>query len=295
MPRLPHDVLIDERRLSAGVPLQCGSCRAVFASPPPPPSAGPAPSPLIECRTCGTWFICLLPPGARVACAACATPLIVPGPVSDEVQLFRPAPPAPPPAPATTATIECPNCFARFLADLPGGTPVSCSQCGKVFKTKSRDRGDEVQVVRYLPGEGLMDVPPRPRAAPPPAAPRRESTPQCRWYSSPTVDLIVWFDGQGAPRAFRLCYDKQGRERAVTWNEGRLAHASVDKGEDRDPLSIKPIDVLISDVEFDALEIVKHFESVRAQVPPVVAQFVDETLRARTVGVPVATPKGPPS
>lgn len=277
---------IDSRRLSPGAPLECGACKTIFSSPPVPPSDSAAPSPLIECRSCGTWFVSLLPPGARVACANCSTPLVVPeGP-----GLARPAAPATTP----TTTIECPTCFARFVADLPGSTPVSCSQCGKVFKTKARDRGDEVQVVRYLPGEGLMDVP-RPRAPPPPPAPRRESTPQRRWFSSPTVDLIVWFDDQGAPRSFRLCYDKQGRERAVTWNEGRLSHASVDKAEDRDPLSLKPIDVLISDVEFDTEEILKHFESVRTQVPEHVARVVDETLRQRTVGVPLAAPKGPPS
>lgn len=291
---------IDSRRLTAGVQLQCSACRAVFSSPRPPSGEAAAPSPVVECRSCNTWFVCLLPPGSRASCPTCASALVVPGPVSDQVLILRPEPQVPPVSEgrvASNATIECPTCFARFVADLPGGTAVSCGQCGKVFKTKARDRGDEVQVVRYLPGEALMDVAPRPRVpAPPPApAPRRESTPQRRWFSSPTVDLIVWFDGQGALRSFRLCYDKQGRERAVTWNEGRLAHASVDKAEDRDPLSLKPIDVLINDIEFDTEEILKHFASVRAQVPVMVARFVEEKLRERTVGVPLAAPKGPPN
>ncbi|MFN9943562.1 MAG: hypothetical protein ACK56I_29225, partial [bacterium] len=69
-----------------------------------------------------------MPPGSHTSCPTCASALVVPGPVSDQVLILRPETPELPPTvmrarPAPSkATVECPNCRARFVADLPGGT-----------------------------------------------------------------------------------------------------------------------------------------------------------------------------
>ncbi|MGH9941891.1 MAG: hypothetical protein ACRD9R_05980 [Pyrinomonadaceae bacterium] len=55
-----------------------------------------------------------------------------------------------------------------------------------------------------------------------------------RWFEDDYFDLIVWCEptGQGEIVRFQLCYDKQARERAVTWQRGEgFAHEPVDTGE----------------------------------------------------------------
>jgi len=38
-----------------------------------------------------------------------------------------------------------------------------------------------------------------------------------RWFTDDYFDLIVWYGDQNAMIGFQLCYDKQGKERALTW------------------------------------------------------------------------------
>jgi hypothetical protein len=53
-----------------------------------------------------------------------------------------------------------------------------------------------------------------------------------RWFSDDDMDLIVWYMEAGAIHGFQLCYDRQGRERAFTWDEKHgPSHARVDAGE----------------------------------------------------------------
>lgn len=55
-----------------------------------------------------------------------------------------------------------------------------------------------------------------------------------RWFEDDYFDLIVWCDtvAPGEIVRFQLCYDKRGRERALTWQQGLgFAHEAVDTGE----------------------------------------------------------------
>ncbi len=55
-----------------------------------------------------------------------------------------------------------------------------------------------------------------------------------RWFSSSRLDLFVWYGASEAPVGFQLCYDKDGWERALTWNApDRFSHEVVDDGEGR--------------------------------------------------------------
>lgn len=189
--------------------------------------------------------------------------------------------------------IECRGCLARFVADLPGGTAVQCTQCGLVFKTPHRDRGDEVQVVGLEPGRGLFERQPRPRVTvpelghperpPPPDVLREIGDPTSgrRWFLSRAVELIVWLSETGEPRAFRLCYDKTTRERAVTFSDGRFSHAVVDSGEQLDALGYKQTGMLESELEFDAEQLLAVFDLIREEVPVELGRFVERALRSR--------------
>jgi hypothetical protein len=53
-----------------------------------------------------------------------------------------------------------------------------------------------------------------------------------RWFSDDDMDLIVWYSEAGAATGFQLCYDREGRERAFTWDaDSGMTHAGVDGGE----------------------------------------------------------------
>jgi hypothetical protein len=53
-----------------------------------------------------------------------------------------------------------------------------------------------------------------------------------RWLTDDFFDLIVWYEPGGNIHGFQLCYDKQDRERAFTWQTDRgFTHSAVDGGE----------------------------------------------------------------
>jgi hypothetical protein len=53
-----------------------------------------------------------------------------------------------------------------------------------------------------------------------------------RWFTDEFFDLIVWYDEKRTLVGFQLCYDKEGRERALTWTrEHGFQHNRIDDGE----------------------------------------------------------------
>lgn len=55
-----------------------------------------------------------------------------------------------------------------------------------------------------------------------------------RWFTSDTMDLIVWVDESDGPTQLQLCYDKglHRAERALTWkHKTGYTHTAVDDGE----------------------------------------------------------------
>jgi hypothetical protein len=54
-----------------------------------------------------------------------------------------------------------------------------------------------------------------------------------RWFSSATMDLIVWLDEDCEAVAFQLCYDKSHHEKALVWrvDSPQLTCQRVDDGE----------------------------------------------------------------
>jgi len=63
-----------------------------------------------------------------------------------------------------------------------------------------------------------------------------------RFMNDSYFDLYVWFKPDGEFYGFQLCYDKAGRERALTWLSDRgFSHHAVDSGEDYPAANCSPV------------------------------------------------------
>jgi hypothetical protein len=117
--------------------------------------------------------------------------------------------------------------------------------------------------------------------------------PHRRWFSSMAMDLIVWCDNAGTPRAFQLCYDKPHQERALTWKpETGYSHDAVDDGESGGA-SFKCTPVLVADGYFDARRAARLFKRASKQMPSDIVQFVASKIRQHpNFASRRSTPKG---
>jgi hypothetical protein len=113
---------------------------------------------------------------------------------------------------------------------------------------------------------------------------------QRRWFTDEYFDLIVWHDGDGLPTGFQLCYDKNDRERALTWRSGRgYSHERVDDGEIPGRAKMSP--VLVPDGSFARSTIAALFLEDSGAIDPEIRRFVHARLLA---GVGIYGPAAPP-
>jgi hypothetical protein len=100
-----------------------------------------------------------------------------------------------------------------------------------------------------------------------------------RWFTDEFFDLIVWYGDEGAPTGFQLCYDKQERERAITWTKAHgFQHNKIDAGET--PGHAKMTPVVVADGVFNRDPVMEKFQRAAARLPPEVSDFVSRTLRS---------------
>ncbi len=103
--------------------------------------------------------------------------------------------------------------------------------------------------------------------------------PARRWFTSSKTDLYIWVDERGSPIGFQLCYDKQHRERALTWTEGSgFCHMAVDGGESR-PGRYKGAPILVADGAIDARQILGEFLGEAKSLPVEFVRIVESQLR----------------
>ncbi len=100
-----------------------------------------------------------------------------------------------------------------------------------------------------------------------------------RWMSDDYFDLIVWYDPDGGVHGFQLCYDKPGRERALTWTRADGArHERIDTGE-YDPRANRT-PVLMPDGSFPAdvvrVEFVSRSAKLIEPIRTLVLSMIDE-------------------
>ncbi len=115
----------------------------------------------------------------------------------------------------------------------------------------------EIKGARQIPGEGFR-----------------------RWFTDDDCDLIVWYDAAAADAApaarlkgFQLCYDKTGRERALTWTrEHGFQHNRIDSGEV--PGHAKMTPVIMADGEFSRDVVAEQFRARASRLDPALARFV---------------------
>ena len=99
-----------------------------------------------------------------------------------------------------------------------------------------------------------------------------------RWFTDEYFDLIVWYDDRKALVGFQLCYDKDGRERAVTWTRKHgFQHNRIDTGEVTGHAKMTPI--VVADGAFSRDPVADRFRSESAGIERGLAAFVYETLK----------------
>jgi hypothetical protein len=101
-----------------------------------------------------------------------------------------------------------------------------------------------------------------------------------RWFADRYFDLIVWLAEDGEITGFQLCYDKEGDQRALTWNRpGSYTHTGIDDGENR-PARYKQTPILVADGSFDHTAIAERFKRASLKIDPPLAKFVYARLLA---------------
>ena len=110
-----------------------------------------------------------------------------------------------------------------------------------------------------------------------PNARQVEGEPHCLWFFSHEQDLLVWYDENGTPVAFQLCYGKYHNERALRWKIDRgFTHEAVDDGEN---FVVKEAPILVAAGIFDATGVLKRFIELSQQLPPEIVEFISQRLR----------------
>lgn len=98
--------------------------------------------------------------------------------------------------------------------------------------------------------------------------------PARRWFMSTQSDLIVWFGEDRSPSGFQFCYDKLGREHALTWTRrDGFSHLAVDTGPEG-----RETPFLVANGAFDPARIRRLFRDESAMVPREYAAFVEEKM-----------------
>lgn len=105
-----------------------------------------------------------------------------------------------------------------------------------------------------------------------------EGEPRRRWFSEEYFDLIIWLSESDATVGFQLCYDKQGRSRALTWHPKGYLHHGVSDGEDQ-PGKPKATPVLVPDGSFDKTGMADVFVAASAGLEPRIRDFVFEKIK----------------
>ncbi len=101
-----------------------------------------------------------------------------------------------------------------------------------------------------------------------------DGEPERRWFSSPTLDLFLWYDEKRNLVQFQICYDKGPNEQALTWHHQHgLAHHSVDDGENR-TFRMKSTPIMLSDSDFDAKKIATLFEELAGNIDHKTVKFI---------------------
>jgi len=100
-----------------------------------------------------------------------------------------------------------------------------------------------------------------------------------RWFQSHDEDLIVWYAEDGSIYGFQFCYQRNRKERALTWTaEQGFSHNKVDAG-DREGMNYARTPVRVADGVFDVEAMARRFGDISISVPVEIRQFVLNKVR----------------
>lgn len=105
-----------------------------------------------------------------------------------------------------------------------------------------------------------------------------------RLFTDENFDLFVWYEDASERRilGFQLCYDKRGRQKALTWYaRGGYLHAAVDDGEGSPLKNRTP--VLVDGEGFPKERVAREFREAGKNLEPVLLELVE----TRIEGFPV--------
>lgn len=102
-----------------------------------------------------------------------------------------------------------------------------------------------------------------------------------RWFTSESMDLIVWLDAQERAESFQLCYGKPLQEHALTWTGGQLLHQRVDDG-NIESMGHKHTPLLVANGEADTAALLALFNAEAKKLPADIVQLVRTVLDSAT-------------
>ena len=108
-----------------------------------------------------------------------------------------------------------------------------------------------------------------------------------RWFTSETMDLILWVDDSNGPTQLQLCYDKGHRraERALTWRqETGYSHTVIDDGEAGNG-RYKSTPILVEDGACNTERINNLFLKDSDHLPTDIVHFVTTIIQKYQVGI----------
>ncbi|MBI3231174.1 MAG: hypothetical protein HYZ45_13710 [Burkholderiales bacterium] len=100
-----------------------------------------------------------------------------------------------------------------------------------------------------------------------------------RWFTSPDLDLTLWYDKQDSLLGWQFCYDKMHDEHALSWYaQAGYSHTSVDDGESHGALKFKSTPVIAKNKAMDKERVLALFVDNSQQLPPDIAQLLRQQI-----------------
>ena len=99
-----------------------------------------------------------------------------------------------------------------------------------------------------------------------------------RLFTDDYFDLYIWYAAEGGEIVgFQLVYDKEKKERALTWrSQGGYAHDGIDEGQRQSHTSMSP--VLVADGVFAKDEVMARFRLASQGMEEGLRRFILEHI-----------------
>lgn len=96
-----------------------------------------------------------------------------------------------------------------------------------------------------------------------------------RWFTSPELDLTVWYDRDNQLIGWQFCYDKNHAEHALSWYvDAGYQHTGVDDGERDGAMKSKATPMIGKNVVLDKPRVLALFVDNCQQLPLDIVQNI---------------------